>query len=95
MFPTLLRESLSSIGREARRIAVQRLRHCPADPDVAITWDDTPIADILRWRRFGLGCQGGFRLSRLPVGRRRRWLRGCDPCLVCFGFGFASQCLFE
>jgi hypothetical protein len=24
-----------------------------ADPDVDITWDDTPIADILRWRRFG------------------------------------------
>ena len=30
-----------------------------ADRDVDITWDDTPIADILRWRRFGWAAWHG------------------------------------
>ncbi|HZD04630.1 MAG TPA: hypothetical protein VE173_06925 [Longimicrobiales bacterium] len=30
-----------------------------ADPDVDITWDDAPIADILRWRRFGWAAWHG------------------------------------
>lgn len=30
-----------------------------ADPDVDITWDDTPVADILRWRRFGWAAWHG------------------------------------
>lgn len=30
-----------------------------ADPDIDITWDDTPIADILRWRRFGWAAWHG------------------------------------
>ncbi len=30
-----------------------------ADPDVDITWDGTPAADILRWRRFGWAAWHG------------------------------------
>ena len=30
-----------------------------ADDDVAIDWDDTPVADILRWRRFGWAAWHG------------------------------------
>lgn len=30
-----------------------------ADRDVDITWDDTPVADILRWRRFGWAAWHG------------------------------------
>jgi len=30
-----------------------------ADPDLAIDWDDTPVADVLRWRRFGWAAWHG------------------------------------
>ncbi|UCC27029.1 MAG: hypothetical protein JSU98_07950 [Gemmatimonadales bacterium] len=30
-----------------------------SDPDVAIHWDDNPMADILRWRRFGWAAWHG------------------------------------
>jgi hypothetical protein len=29
------------------------------DEDLSITWDDTPVADILRWRRFGWAAWHG------------------------------------
>lgn len=30
-----------------------------ADPDVSIDWQDTPVADVLRWRRFGWAAWHG------------------------------------
>jgi hypothetical protein len=30
-----------------------------ADPDVSIDWDDAPVADVLRWRRFGWAAWHG------------------------------------
>ncbi|MGD2070653.1 MAG: hypothetical protein PVI57_18415 [Gemmatimonadota bacterium] len=33
-----------------------------ADPDVDITWDDAPVTDILRWRRFGWAAWHGRRI---------------------------------
>jgi hypothetical protein len=30
-----------------------------ADPDVSIAWDDAPVADVLRWRRFGWAAWHG------------------------------------
>ncbi len=30
-----------------------------ADPDVSVDWQDTPVADVLRWRRFGWAAWHG------------------------------------
>lgn len=58
------------------------------DGDVAIDWDDTPVADILRWRRFGWAawhgretcpyCNSTLRALRYDLGWWVYPLRGED-----------------
>lgn len=59
-----------------------------SDGDVAIDWEDTPVADILRWRRFGWAawhgretcpyCNSTLRALRYDLGWWVYPLRGAD-----------------
>lgn len=59
-----------------------------ADPDVSIDWEDTPVADVIRWRRFGWAawhgretcpyCRSTLRALRYDLGWWVYPLRGPD-----------------
>lgn len=69
-----------------------------ADADVSIDWEDTPVADVLRWRRFGWAawhgretcphCQSQLRALRYDLGWWVYPLRGPDGRL---GVGVPCQ----
>jgi hypothetical protein len=69
-----------------------------ADSDVAIDWEDTPVADVLRWRRFGWAawhgretcpyCNSTLRALRYDLGWWVYPLRGPDGRL---GVGVPCQ----
>ena len=69
-----------------------------ADSDVAIDWEDTPVADVLRWRRFGWAawhgretcpyCKSTLRALRYDLGWWVYPLRGPDGRL---GVGVPCQ----
>lgn len=69
-----------------------------SDGDVAIDWDDTPVADVLRWRRFGWAawhgretcpyCKSTLRALRYDLGWWVYPLRGEDGRL---GVGIPCQ----
>lgn len=69
-----------------------------SDGDVAIDWEDTPVADVLRWRRFGWAawhgretcpyCNSTLRALRYDLGWWVYPLRGADGRL---GVGIPCQ----
>ena len=69
-----------------------------SDGDVAIDWEDTPVADVLRWRRFGWAawhgretcpyCKSTLRALRYDLGWWVYPLRGADGRL---GVGIPCQ----
>jgi hypothetical protein len=69
-----------------------------SDGDVAIDWSDTPVADVLRWRRFGWAawhgretcpyCRSNLRALRYDLGWWVYPLRGEDGRL---GVGIPCQ----
>jgi hypothetical protein len=69
-----------------------------SDGDVAIDWSDTPVADVLRWRRFGWAawhgretcpyCNSTLRALRYDLGWWVYPLRGADGRL---GVGIPCQ----
>jgi hypothetical protein len=68
------------------------------DGDVAIDWEDTPVADVLRWRRFGWAawhgretcpfCKSTLRALRYDLGWWVYPLKGADGRL---GVGIPCQ----
>lgn len=69
-----------------------------ADEDLSIDWEDTPVADVLRWRRFGWAawhgretcphCHSTLRALRYDLGWWVYPLRGADGRL---GVGIPCQ----
>jgi len=69
-----------------------------SDGDVAIDWEDTPVADVLRWRRFGWAawhgretcpyCRSTLRALRYDLGWWVYPLKGADGRL---GVGIPCQ----